>query len=147
MRPVDDRPVIPAAGVPAGPGIPAGGEYAGLVDEPVEAPPVEPSKVRDVLDFCGRNVFRPLMRGHRAVPEHWAFTDEELDKLEEPVTQLINRSQALRRIAAASPELAVGMVLYGYGRRNIDLTREIRYHEQVNAAREAEMAAEKGDET
>ncbi len=143
MKPIDDRPVREAAEPPAA---------SQLLDESGDmsqavSPEVAESTVRLLLAGLGRRVFRPLLRGHRDVPDHWAFTPTEVDELAAPVTSIINRSAPLRRVAAASPELAVAMALSGWATRNISLTREIRFYEATKVDDHQDVKEDEDDDS
>ena len=121
--PVEDLPPDPAAEPAA---------------EPVadEVPLVEVGEIATAIRALG-DTFHGIA-GHPEVPEHWAFTDPEVDQLAPPVTALINRHARARAIAQRSPELAVALVLSRWGVRNARLSSEIR---KAEAEIEADKAA------
>lgn len=95
-------------------------------DEPEleEAPPVDELVVRTLLASMGGMAH--VAFGDEDVPEHWEFTDRELDQLTPPLTRWINRQPRLRRAVAHGDELAVGLALAGYAGRNITAGQQAR---------------------
>jgi hypothetical protein len=60
------------------------------------------------------------------VPEHWKFTERELDDLTPPLTRIVNARPQLRAAAARGDELTVLVQLLGYGGRNVLAAHEAR---------------------
>ncbi|MGH9042681.1 MAG: hypothetical protein ACRDZ3_20895 [Acidimicrobiia bacterium] len=99
---------------------PAPGE--GLVDDVVlleeSVPQVDETVVRSMLRAVGGGLGYGL--GDEDVPDHWRFTEGELDDLTPPLTRVINRNAKLRRAVIRGDEMAVGVVVAGYVGRNVN---------------------------
>src|SRR5438270_806139 len=83
-----------------------------------EAPVVDADKVRRLLRGVGGAL--GFVIGDDDVPNHWHFTDAELDDLVPPLTDLINRRVELRRAVARGDELTIALVLARYAGRNVN---------------------------
>lgn len=90
-------------------------------DEPAEVTEVQ---VRAVLAAGGRGL--GYVAGHPDVPNHWHFTDDELDELTPPVTRYVNRSALLRRAVGRSDFLTIVMAMGIYTSRNIEDLRDAK---------------------
>lgn len=107
-----------------------------VADEPV--PEVDEAVVRGLLRSLGGGASFAL--GDADVPDHWRFTDRELDDLTPPLTRIINRRPKLRRAVLRGDEMTVAVVLAGYAGRNVAAARtaqEVRNGRE----READRAA------
>lgn len=88
------------------------------------APHIDESIVRSLLKGLGGAV--GYVAGDDDVPEHWRFTDGELDALVPPLTRIINRRPQLARAVARGDEATVALVLAGYAGRNVAAGRKAK---------------------
>lgn len=109
----------------------------GLPPEPV--PVVDEDDVRRALAMAGDTLHGWV--GHPEVPEHWSFTPGEIDALAPPLTSVINRHAAARRMMQHSPEAAVALTLARFGWRNVRITKALS-----DAEAEASSAAAEREE-
>ena len=123
--PVNDRP--PAEAEPVT-------EQAATPD----VPDATEDQVRGALRIIGKMTHRAA--GDERFPEHWSFTDPELDALTPPATAVVNRIPALRSAVARSDYGLLAAGLFGWGARNVELSHQI-------AEREAELVGEPADVT
>jgi hypothetical protein len=86
-----------------------------IVDEDV--PQVDETVVRTMLRAVGGGLGYSL--GDEDVPEHWRFTERELDDLTPPLTRIVNRNAKLRRAVIRGDEMAVMVAVGGYMGRNM----------------------------
>lgn len=96
----------------------AGDDFAELE----AAPHVDESMVRTLLKSMGGGLGYAL--GDDDVPDHWRFSDRELDDLTPPLTRIINRRPKWRQAVARGDEMAVAIVLAGYTGRNLTAGRQ-----------------------
>lgn len=89
-----------------------------------DAPEVSPDTVRVVLAAIGAGV--GVVAGDEDVPNHWRFTDRELDDLTPPVANIINSRPALRRAVAKGDYAVVAIHLAGYTGRNLGAGKRAR---------------------
>lgn len=95
----------------------------GLLED--EAPEAHPDTIRNVLAAIGMGVGAVV--GDDDVPDHWRFTDRELDALVPPFTSIVNRTPALRAAVAKGDYAVIAIHLAAYGGRNMgDLKRAQR---------------------
>jgi hypothetical protein len=87
------------------------------------SPETRPDQVRGVLRAIGRGTHALI--GDERFPEHWSFTEPELDDLTPPVTALVNQSDYLRRAVHRSDYLTIAVALFGWTDRNVTLARMI----------------------
>ncbi|MDP9440620.1 MAG: hypothetical protein M3P34_00235, partial [Actinomycetota bacterium] len=98
------------------------------------APAVTEATVRRLLKSASGVVGE--VAGDPDVPRHWRLTEDELDELVPPLTNVINRRAPLRRLAARGDEAAVLLALGSYAQRNILLAQSAK-----EARREREREA------
>ena len=140
LTPEDDRPA-PAAEVP--PLADPEGPPADLGPVPVDVPEqVTEEQVRRVLATAGRLLHH--VAGHPDIPEHWSFTDDELDQLTPPVTGYVNRSARLRAAVARGDGLTLTLAVGAWVQRNVRLSQDIAAveAEQADAGQPAEVAGQ-----
>jgi hypothetical protein len=89
-----------------------------------EPAPIDEAVVRRVLRSTGGVL--SFVIGDEDVPDHWRFTDAELEDLVPPLTAYIRRQPRLARMVARGDEAAIGLALMGYVSRNIELGREAK---------------------
>ena len=116
----DDRP--PEAADGAGPAEADSPSLPPLGEAEVDL--VEVAEIAEALRVIGETAHAAA--GHPEIPDHWAFTDREIDQLAPPVTALVNRHAGARALAQRSPELAVTLVLGRWTVRNVRLSAAIR---------------------
>lgn len=85
--------------------------------EDADAPEATEDQVRDLLKGTGSLAHR--FAGDDDVPDHWRFTDDELDRLVPPLTRVVNRRAPLRRLVAKGDGLFVALVMGEYFDRNL----------------------------
>lgn len=103
----------------------AGGEDPAAVTlvEPGYAPQVDPTVIRGLLVTLGGGV--GYVAGDDDVPEHWHFTEQELDQLAGrpgapgALTRWVNRQPRLVAAAERGDELLILTTLAGYTGRNV----------------------------
>jgi hypothetical protein len=119
------------------------GEPAADVEELV--PQVDASVVRTTLRALGGGLSFSI--GDEDVPDHWRFTDRELNELagtsEEPgpLTRIINRNAKLRRAVIRGDEMAVAVAFGGYVGRNVSEASKAR---RVRRERDGEVEVAQG---
>lgn len=99
---------------------PAGGAAeAGGWDDPAPAlPEVPEAVVRGILATLGTVLaISPL--AVEEVPDHWLFTERELNDLTPPLTRIVNARPQLRAAAARGDEVTVAVQLAGFTGRNL----------------------------
>lgn len=106
---------------------PAAEELAG----PVE--PVTEAQVRGYLQIAGSMAEAAVGRE----PDHWSFTDEELELIAPGLTLYINRHPALQRAASQGEGGLMVYGLIGYATRNVSTELAHRDRARREAAREA----------
>jgi len=117
-------------------------EHLGADDEPdAELVAVEVSEltVRAALAAVGGLMGFAL--GDRRIPDHWRFTDSELDDLTPPVTRIVNRNPRLARYVAHADAAAAGLVIVRYALRNFDLAKQAKEIHDTNTERRSDLPA------
>jgi hypothetical protein len=108
-------------------------------------PQVDATMVRSMLRAIGGGLGFAL--GDEDVPEHWRFTERELDELAGtsaepgPLTRIINRNAKLRRAVIRGDEMAVAVAFGGYMGRNVSEGNKAR---KVRRERDGETDAADG---
>lgn len=85
------------------------------------APEVSEPMVRAALAAAGQLVAMGM--AHPDIPRHWQPTADELDRMTPPATRLVNRSPAMRRVAAMGDPMLLGIEVVRFVTRNIDAQR------------------------
>jgi hypothetical protein len=107
-------------------------------DEPV--PVIDADQVRRFLSGLGAALGFAL--ADPDVPEHWRFTDAELDELGPAIAGMANRRPALARAIDRSDHMVVAMHLARYAGRNIQAGRRARNaREEVTDGRNGQAHA------
>ncbi len=117
----DPTPVDLSIGPPPPPAVsadPAADPAEVWADPAPEVPEVPEAVVRGILASAGA-VLAMTPLADPDVPEHWSFTERELDALTPPMTRIVNARPALRQAAAHGDEVTVAVQLLGYGGRNL----------------------------
>jgi hypothetical protein len=106
-----------------------------VLDDAMESPAASEGTVRGLLAGFG-NVLSTAA-GDADVPDHWRFTDQELDDLTPPITRIVNRRPQLRRAIEHGDEVTVALHLAAYAGRNVDLARAAKEARSDDIDREA----------
>jgi hypothetical protein len=95
-----------------------------LVDDLEPVPVVDVDQVRRLLAGAGSAAAFAL--ADPDVPDHWRFTDSELDDIAPAITAIANRRPQLARAIESSDYLVLGVHMARYAGRNVQAGRAAR---------------------
>jgi len=98
---------------------PAGFDPVPFADPVVDdTPEATDAQIRLLLEFAGADLLGAAIADDD-VDGHWEFTADELDAIVPPLTRIVNRRPALRRLVAHGDGVFVVAGLARYARRNL----------------------------
>lgn len=126
-------PPPPEVGQAPDPDTEPGAAIPGDWDTPLEeVPEADPAAIRAIIELIGESMHAvgtvlptgrlPLLEyvaTDELVPDHWKFTEAELDALVPPVTRIVNARPALRRAAQQGDHVIIAKTIFGWGSSNI----------------------------